>query len=198
MTRTNRLSTTAAVIVCLIGSPCTGALFASEKDPLSSEAPTTQSVSKPTAETQAASTAAAIPVESDNGDGSVFLPQSPVKRSLFALTDERLVTDAPARSAGPQARRSAFNFAPDESTTFGQRGYGGRGSGGGRNAAVAAVVIGAVAIIGGTAILVYANRPECSSTNQMASGCGYGTKVVGGAVLSAGVVGLFVGALTWR
>jgi hypothetical protein len=32
----------------------------------------------------------------------------------------------------------------------------------------------------------------------MANGCNYGTKVVGGAVLSAGIVGLLVGALTWR
>ena len=58
-------------------------------------------------------------------------------------------------------------------------------------------MIGAAAAIAGTAVLVYANRPECS-TNQMASGCGYGTKVVGTAVLSAGLVGLVVGALTWR
>jgi hypothetical protein len=45
--------------------------------------------------------------------------------------------------------------------------------------------------------LVYANRPDCN-TNQFAGGCGYGTKVIGGAVLSGGIVGLFVGALTWR
>jgi hypothetical protein len=57
--------------------------------------------------------------------------------------------------------------------------------------------VGAAAAIAGTAVLVYANRPECS-TLPTASGCGYGTKVVGGAVLSAGVVGLLVGALTWR
>jgi hypothetical protein len=57
--------------------------------------------------------------------------------------------------------------------------------------------VGAAAAIAGTAVLVYANRPECS-TFPTASGCGYGTKVVGGAVLSAGVVGLLVGALTWR
>ncbi len=58
-------------------------------------------------------------------------------------------------------------------------------------------MLGAVATITGAAILVYANRPDCS-TNQFAGGCGYGTKVVGGAVLAGGVAGLFVGALTWR
>jgi hypothetical protein len=38
---------------------------------------------------------------------------------------------------------------------------------------------------------VYANRPE-RSTHPALSGCGYGTKVVSGAVLSAGVLPLIV------
>jgi hypothetical protein len=38
------------------------------------------------------------------------------------------------------------------------------------------IAVGAVASITGAAILVYANRPECA-TNQLAGGCGYGTKV---------------------
>jgi hypothetical protein len=63
-------------------------------------------------------------------------------------------------------------------------------------AALTAIAIGAVASITGTALLVYANRPECNM-NQTASGC-YGTKVVGGAVLSGGLVSLMVGALMWR
>jgi hypothetical protein len=84
-----------------------------------------------------------------------------------------------------------------ESSSLAQRrGYRGRGRGG-RNGAVAAMVIGAAASIAGTAILVYANRPDCR-TNQSASGCGYGTKVVGGAVLSAGIVAIVIGAFTWR
>jgi uncharacterized membrane protein YjjB (DUF3815 family) len=66
-----------------------------------------------------------------------------------------------------------------------------------RDGSIAALMLGAVAAITGTALLVYANRPECT-TNQLAGGCGYGTKVVGGAVLSGGVAGLFIGALTWR
>jgi hypothetical protein len=59
------------------------------------------------------------------------------------------------------------------------------------------MVAGAAASITGAAVLVYANRPECGS-NQVASGCGYGTKVVGGAVLTAGIVALVAGALMWR
>jgi uncharacterized membrane protein YjjB (DUF3815 family) len=66
----------------------------------------------------------------------------------------------------------------------------------GRNGSVAALMLGAAATIAGAAVLVYANRPECS-TNQFAGGCGYGTKVIGGAVLTGGAVGLFIGALTW-
>jgi hypothetical protein len=58
-------------------------------------------------------------------------------------------------------------------------------------------LIGTAAAIAGTALLVYANRPECSAT-PTAGGCGYGSKVFGGAVLSAGAAGLVVGALTWR
>jgi hypothetical protein len=72
------------------------------------------------------------------------------------------------------------------------------GRGGGRNGgAAAALVIGAAAAIAGTAVLVYANRPECQ-TNAFASGCGYGTKVVGGAVLAGGTVGVLAGAMMWR
>jgi hypothetical protein len=86
--------------------------------------------------------------------------------------------------------------SPTSSAPFAQRGYGRRGRG--RNdGARAAIILGAVAAIAGTAVLVYANRPECS-TNPAAGGCGYGTKVVGTAVLAGGVVSLAVGALTWR
>jgi hypothetical protein len=60
-----------------------------------------------------------------------------------------------------------------------------------------AIVLGTIATIAGAALLVYANRPECSE-NGAASGCSYGTKVVGGAVASAGLVGIVAGTLTWR
>ena len=62
---------------------------------------------------------------------------------------------------------------------------------------IAAIMFGAAGVITGSALLVYASRPECS-VNQAASGCGYGPKVIGTSVLTGGVVGLMVGALTWR
>jgi hypothetical protein len=68
---------------------------------------------------------------------------------------------------------------------------------GNNNGSIAALMIGTAAAITGAALLIYANRPECS-TNQFAGACGYGTKVIGGAVLTGGAVGLFVGALTWK
>ena len=81
--------------------------------------------------------------------------------------------------------------AASASSQWGRRG-GGRNSG-----AATAIFLGAVGTIVGAAVLVYADRPDCNA-NPSLSGCGYGTKVVGGAVLSAGLVGLIVGALTWR
>jgi len=84
-----------------------------------------------------------------------------------------------------------------ESTALGQ--YGGFRRGGRRRneAAATALFLGAAGTIAGAAVLVYANRPECRA-NPALNACGYGTKVVGGAVLSAGLVGLMIGALTWR
>ena len=77
-----------------------------------------------------------------------------------------------------------------------QYGYGSRR--GRRNqAALTAIMLGAVGAIAGTAVLVYANRPECN-VNPNLGGCGYGTKVVGASLLSGGVVGLMVGAVMWR
>lgn len=67
-----------------------------------------------------------------------------------------------------------------------------------RNAGAAtAIFLGAVGAIAGTAVLVYADRPDCHA-NPTPGGCGYGTKVAGGAVLSAGLIGIVIGALTWR
>jgi len=99
----------------------------------------------------------------------------------------------------PRASQPAVDFRVVDAAALGEEGqYFRRGSRGRRNGAAAAVIaLGAVASITGGAILVYANRPECSTT-QFASGCGYGTKVAGGAVLSAGLVGIVAGALAWR
>jgi hypothetical protein len=74
--------------------------------------------------------------------------------------------------------------------------YRGRSRRNRRDGSVAAIIVGAAAVIAGSAVLVYANRPECSA-NQSAGGCGYGTRVIGTSVLVGGAVGLFVGAITW-
>jgi hypothetical protein len=107
---------------------------------------------------------------------------------------------APLFTAPPQIQND-HKFLADEFASSAQRRRrpdGGYGRGGRRNDASAAeMVIGGIAAIAGTAILVYANRPDCSR-NQFADGCGYGTKVVGGSVLAGGVVLFSVGALTWR
>ena len=87
-------------------------------------------------------------------------------------------------------------ISPIESTAFGQWGWGGRRGRGRNRGAATALFLGAVGAITGAAVLVYANRPDCRGS-RTANGCGYGTKVIGGAVLSAGVVGVVAGALTW-
>jgi hypothetical protein len=88
-------------------------------------------------------------------------------------------------------------ISPIESTAFSQWGWGGRRGRGRNRGAGTALFLGAVGAITGAAVLVYADRPDCN-TNHALNGCGYGTKVIGGAVLSAGLVGLMIGALTWR
>ncbi|HEY2905176.1 MAG TPA: hypothetical protein VGJ29_04695 [Vicinamibacterales bacterium] len=107
---------------------------------------------------------------------------------------------APVFTAPPQLQ-SDHKFLADEfgSSEQRRRGADGYGRGGGRrnNAAAAEMVLGGIAAIAGTAILVYANRPDCSR-DRFADGCGYGTKVVGGSFLAGGVVVFSVGALTWR
>ena len=125
--------------------------------------------------------------------------------TLFASQDERPANAAPlsvpsVTMASDQPSRLVISdrvFDSVELEGLGQRG-GYRGRGNGRNGpAAAAIIIGAAASIAGGAVLVYANRPECSA-NHAATGCGYGSKVTGTAVLSAGIVSLIVGALSWR
>jgi hypothetical protein len=109
--------------------------------------------------------------------------------SLLAISDSATVVP-----------RAPFTFVPSASDAFSQRdGYrGGRGREQRRHdSATAALVLGAVASVAGTAILLYANRPECSTNPYRADGCGYGTKVVGGAALGLGVMGFTIAAITW-
>ena len=179
MTKTRRVSTTCALIVCLLGAQMSGTLFAEET--ATEAAPASSSVVNVSPSLSAETSAA---------------PFSPgtVGPSRFVLSDQGLASLA----APPQMWRGSFSAIPVEATSLAQRGgYRGRRSGGRNGGAAAAIIVGAAAAIAGTAVLVYANRPECT-TNRIASGCGYGTKVIGGSVLTGGVVGLVVGAATWR
>jgi hypothetical protein len=185
MIRTHRSSTTAVLIVCLLGTTSSGILFASDDEPSSRTGSASLSADTSTTAKEDVSTISATSVSA----GERLAGTTEFVRSLSARSPFMLGDTLTARSLA---------FSPAESSVFAQRGGRGRGYGGRRNnGAAAAMFVGAAAAIAGTAVLVYANRPECS-TLPSASGCGYGTKVVGGAVLSAGVVGLLVGALTWR
>jgi hypothetical protein len=199
MTRIHRFATSGALIVCLVGTQWSGTLFARGLDSSSSAAPVSAPVVDSTSETGGPAPAgAAAAVATGDQPASTTEPQgSIVERSRFTLSNEALAASAPFGAASAQVWPGTLTFAPLESSSFAQRGYRGRGRGGRNAAAQTAIFLGAVASITGAAVLVYANRPECRTT-QLANGCGYGTRVVGGAVLSAGLVGLLVGALTWR
>jgi len=155
MARTHRVATTVALLVCLIGGPWGGILFAADE-------PSSQGV----------------------------LP--PAAHSRFTFTGEI----QPAAALRAQAWQRGFNFVPADSTLLAQHGYRHHGGGRDNGGSAAAIIIGSAAAIAGGAILVYANRPDCRF--QRADGCGYGTKVAGGAVLAGGLVSITVGALTWR
>jgi hypothetical protein len=199
MTRAHRV-TTGALIMCLVSPHMSGTLFAAAEDIPSKEVPST-SVITPTSATVTVTSAAptvSIPPQPTDATDPSSVPPSTLQRSRFTFSDEELAVYATFGADRARAWRDTFNFIPIQSTSLAQRGgYRGRRSGGGGGGAAVAIIIGAAATIGGTAVLVYANRPECSM-NLRADGCGYGTKVVGGAVLAGGLVGLLVGAATWR
>jgi hypothetical protein len=184
MVRNHRVSTIGALIVCLVGPPCDISLFASDEG-TSSEATSSQSAFN------------ADPL-SGRLQRALTTPGSPapLAESLRStLNDAILRSDALDQGSGMDAWRRKSNLA--SSSFSGAAQFGRRGRRHGRHGAAAAVAIGAAATIAGAAVLLYANRPECG-TNPNANACGYGTKVVGGAVLTGGVVGLVVGAATWR
>lgn len=87
-------------------------------------------------------------------------------------------------------------FTPEPDNVFADRGWS-REHGHRNSGARTAIIVGSIAAIAGGALLVYANRPECGAAPS-ASGCSYGTKVAGGAVLAGGVLGITIGALSWR
>ena len=192
MVRTHRFSTT-GVIVCLVCVQWSGTLAAQSGHPNEGDRSSLESSQSTVTSAKDATSLVSFSLPratvSNPSPGSLSITEL----SRLGFTDSRLTPVGPAAAA--PIWRDAFKFEPAESTSMAQRRWV-RGRGGRHGAAQAAVVLGAVAAIAGTAVLVYANRPECS-TNQLASGCGYGTKVVGGAVLTAGAVGIVVGALTW-
>src|SRR5215471_14088812 len=167
MANTHRLSIVGAVIVCFVGVQGNAMLFASENTSSSSE-------------TRIATSEAIAPA-----DASVLvLPsteKAPLKLDVRALGTNLSMTPTLYSSslAGQVYRGRPYS------------------TGRNNNGSIAALLIGTAATITGAALLIYANRPECS-TNQFAGACGYGTKVVGACVLTGGVVGLMVGALTWK
>jgi len=149
-----RRATTAALIVCMLGS--SSPIFASDEQHAASPTPATP----------------------------------------LTFNGERLSTLGTLSADQAQTWDLATPAAATDASAFGQ--YRGRGGRGGRNsAATMALVLGAIGTIAGSAILIYANRPDCSVSAQN-SGCGYGSKVAGGAVLTAGLAGLLIGAITWR
>ena len=181
MARTYRLSMTAVVIVCLL----TSTVAASEPEGSPSAAAPSESVS-------------AIEVGESIADVAAVPDSTHATRRRFSFDARALHFDAPTSPATRFVDKTApFRFSSGQ-IIQGQPypypyppAYHVRHDG-----SIAALMIGAAAAITGTAVLVYANRPECTFA-PYAGGCGYGTKVVGGAVLAGGVVGLFVGALTW-
>jgi hypothetical protein len=126
-------------------------------------------------------------------------PAVPAARSWQSASTSAFTrpSSLPTRFTLKEPLSSIVTLAPSVAPPLAQRGWG-RGRGRGRNGgARAAIILGSVAAVAGSAVLVYANRPECSA-NHSASGCGYGTKVLGGAVLAGGAVSIAAGALTWR
>ena len=179
MVRTHRFFTT-VVLICFVLAQSRAALAAGEEPPLPSATST--------------STLATVAVaDGQNVTAPLDVAEAPRLTLADQISRERLFPGI----ASEHVWRGLPTFFPEEAGSLAQRrGYRGRGSG--RNdVARASILLGAVAAITGTAVLVYSNRPECS-VNARESGCGYGTKVAGSAVLSAGLVGLLVGALTWR
>jgi hypothetical protein len=190
---------TGAVIVCLVTLQGRGTLSASQDDRSLKDASASQALTTNTLETQMSTPeglAPAIPVdEHASGTDLSSAPLPETEPSRFARDAGLLRGNS---SLGPiaQSAQRRFNLAPRRSDAFAEQVYQGRPYRMGHDGSIAAIMIGAVATIAGAAVLVYANRPECD-TRQYAGGCGYGTKVVGGAVLSGGIASLLVGALTW-
>src|SRR5258708_864934 len=146
--------------------------------------------------TTAALTACIIAMQCTN---TVFASDG--ERAAAATNSHLTYNGKPLTAFGPRddehadGLRGSVSLSPIESSALRQ--WGGFRRGRSRNNGPAtAIFLGAVGTIAGAAVLVYANRPECNA-NPTVGGCGYGTKVIGGAVLSAGLGRLPGGARTW-
>jgi hypothetical protein len=197
MATIHRLSTTGVLIVCFLGTQFSGTLFAREKQSLPSSESSSQSAVKGTSEAQGQASADPAAAVSAGGQGASATASSPSVEKRFRLTlnNETFTPDRRVDATHAQSWRSTVTFVP-VAPGFAQRGRS-YGRGRGHHGSTSAIALGAVAAIAGGALLVYANRPDCSA-NPTPGGCGFGTKVIGGAVLSAGLVGFVVGGLTWR
>jgi hypothetical protein len=133
----------------------------------------------------------AAPKESDGLPGSSSAAQAPL-----TYNGQPIASWSSPTTVATDAGRELLAVPASQVRDTVQYGYGSRR--GHRNqAALTAIMLGAVGAIAGTAVLVYANRPDCNF-NPNLGGCGYGTKVVGASVLSGGLVGLMVGGVMWR
>jgi hypothetical protein len=180
-----RVSMRAGVAVCLLITQWPGALFASEAGSPPSTAAVSPLPTTAVSEAQAPTSLGLVNAAAIDGQ-SVGL----------RLPFDALSVNAALGAVEPP-RRSAFD--PPEFSRFAGQVYQGAPYPYRRrhDGSLAAIMIGATAAITGGALLAYANRPECTA-NAVAGGCGYGARVAGTAVLSGGIVSLFVGALTWR
>jgi hypothetical protein len=201
MSRAHRVSTARILVVCLL-SLLWNDTVAANGDAIRAT-PAEASASVPAVASEAPTPASPHLVAAiDFGEPAIqntdaSSAPAPEKRTLRIAFDTPASSEA-VRTRAPLAHRS-FEMTPLAFSLHGGQIYAGPPYPmyhHPRDGAIAAIMIGAVAAITGTAVLVYANRPECSFT-PYAGGCGYGTKVVGTAVLSGGIVSLFVGALMW-
>lgn len=187
MADTYRSWVCAVLMVSFVGLQTTSALCASESESSSRETAASPSPGDSTPTTSTDEPTVAPEVSS--------APLPPMTYSRFTLPES--FVENPSSGGIANGARRPFTVTSTRSRAFAGQIYQGRPYRMNRDGSIAALMLGAAAAIGGTALLVYANRPECTM-NQFAGGCGYGTKVIGGAVLSTGIVGLFIGALTWR
>ena len=200
MFRMHRYSTTCALVVCLVGSQWSPLIASQPQPPVGQALAAAAEPGSSSGGVESLAAPGIVPAEgpaSNTPDAPAEL-STPPAASPFIFSRNALTATAPLAigSAPIDANLFTVTSPAAESTVFAQRGWG-RGRGGRNSGAQTAIILGAAATIAGAAILIYANRPECSQS-ALNSGCGYGSKVVGGAVLSGGVVSMLVGALAWR